>query len=93
MTGLSQGLKIRGGSLYCGGHNLLPLVEIGLATAPQPPSCNGPEVCGAINTSVCILGQGGRGEHGPPYFARKFNINLYQPPEANYTLTFLSAPP
>jgi hypothetical protein len=51
--------------VYCSGHNLLPLVEIGLATAPQPPSCNGPEVCGAINTSVCILGQGGRGNMAP----------------------------
>ena len=35
ITGLLQGLKILGVSKYCGGHNLPPLVEIGLTVLPN----------------------------------------------------------
>jgi hypothetical protein len=34
-SGASEGLKIRGCQYYLGGHNLSPLVEIGLTDLPK----------------------------------------------------------
>ena len=48
LSGRAEGLEIWGGQYLCGGHNLFPLVEIGLTGLPKSGMCAPPPPASAI---------------------------------------------
>ena len=51
LTGMQQGLKIRGGQVVLGGDNVSPLVEIGLI---DPPKSGGAAAPPASHLAACL---------------------------------------